>query len=227
MSPQTCPRCGAPQESVQPDPLARCEFCGALLAAEPGAEVLLDARPRLDPAKARRRVAAELRRSGAGGWGTREPSLALYPFFQDGGARRPYRPAAQLPPLIKAAWKPSGADLVFEGSDGEKSLLGEAARIPIAEASEGGESVVFYPFYRVPLVRGEEESAAWCDGVDGQVMLPVQLAQAAGVSGRKLAKLRLPAFAAGAGAGLLFPVPFSFIAAVAVGAAVWWKAPRW
>ena len=227
MSPETCPRCGAPQESAQPDPLARCEFCGALLAAAPGAEVLLDALPRLDSSKARRRVAAELRRSGAGGWGTREPSLALYPFFQGSSARRPYRPAAQLPPVIEAAWKPPGADLVFEGSDVEKSPLAKAARIPIAESSEGGESVVFYPFFRVPLVRKDEESAAWCDGVDGQVMLPVHLARAVGVSEGKLAKLRGPAFMAGAVAGLLFPAPYSFIAAVAVGAALWWKAPRW
>ncbi|MDQ7007925.1 MAG: hypothetical protein Q9Q40_11900 [Acidobacteriota bacterium] len=219
-----CPRCGGPREDRQPDPLSRCAYCGALLAAlEPARR--LEARPRLDAAAARRRVARTLLRRGERGWRTLEPRPVVYPLLRQADPRHPYQPLAPLPPALTGRWRPSGADLVIDENWAAAGSC--ASRVPISIEPPAGASVVFYPFFRVPLSRGDEETAAWVDAVDAQVILPGELGQGAGDDHRGLERALTVGLAGGTGAGLLLPLPLSAVAATMLGAWLWWRAERW
>jgi hypothetical protein len=170
-----CPRCGAPQDHEQPDALARCPWCAALLLSADLPPIPLTATPRLDENDARRRVTQALRRRAAQ-VATDTPRLVFYPFAVQPSARRPYRPLSALPPSVIDAWRPSGADMVRDATadaDGSSGEVGgrEATRVPISLPVPDGVPTVHYPFYRVPVRVEGVESAAWCDGVDGQVIL--------------------------------------------------------
>ncbi len=220
MNTARCPRCGAPANREQPDPLARCAFCGALLASHGFGETPMVAHPRFDERQIRDRVRRSLDRSLQQTWRPASLQLVYYPFTTDGPARQPYRPLAPLPPLIAAIWRPSGADLVREAPDGEDYV--GATCVPAAEKPAAGQGVVMYPFFRVQLAGVNEESACWFDGIDGQTMLPEELrVQASRSRGKTLGKTTAIAFGIGLGGGLLLPFPFSLLGVAAAGAVLW------
>jgi hypothetical protein len=223
-----CPRCGAPQQDAQPDPLARCEWCGALLASAELPTTPLRALRRVDAETARLRVARALVRAG-GGWVPGTPQPVYYPFSLNGSARRPFAPLATLPPLLATGWRGSGADLVRDaGDDGALEELEEgAARVPASLPPLPGHPLVHYPFYRVPLRGPAGESAGWCDGVDGQVVLPEELS--AGAPRPAAAGLRGPALTAaafGGACGLVLPFPWSLVPLGAAAALAWTRVGR-
>ncbi|HHN74628.1 MAG TPA: hypothetical protein ENK10_05300 [Acidobacteria bacterium] len=224
MATARCPRCGGPRDDRQPDPLTRCEYCGALLASlDPAPR--LEARPRLDAGAARRRVARTLLRRGEKGWRSGIPRTVIYPFVRQPDPRHPYRPLAPLPPALAGQWRPSGADLLIDDAGAPAGPA--VSRVPISIEPAAGDSVVFYPFFRVPLSRGTEQSAAWVDGVDAQVILPFELGRNGGDDLRRLEQILALGLAGGAGAGLLLPLPFSAVAATVLGAVLWRKVGRW
>ncbi|MBP7149030.1 MAG: hypothetical protein KBD01_15990 [Acidobacteria bacterium] len=229
-----CSRCGAPVRDNEPDVLARCAWCGALLGAGNWSGRTLFARPRLDERAARQAVARELDQVGRP-WLPGPATVMYFPFSVTGEARRPYRPLAQLPPTLARGWKPSGADLVAsppsggggaaeQGGDGVPEQVARvAATIP--EPREG--PVILYPFFRVTLSQAGEESAAWCDGVDGRVMLPGDLQELHPVADRsRLGAWPALAMAGGLGAGLVFPFPVAVAITAAGGALLWWRSSR-
>ncbi len=220
-----CPRCGAPLERSQPDPLARCPWCGCLLATRSWPAERLAARPRLDARNARSRVARALARRGLE-WVPGPPVLTWFPFAPSRDPRRPYEPLSTMPPLLAREWRPSGADLVA----GPEMPVddGTAARVPASHPAPAGEPVIEYPFWRVPLRQEGEDSAAWCDAVDGQVILPEELA-AAGTAARRepLRRWTLFCVLAGCLGGFLLPVPWSLFAVGAAGGWLFWRTARW
>lgn len=100
--------------------------------------------------------------------------------------------------------------------------------MPITLPLPEGASTVHLPFWRVPISGAGHESAAWCDAVSGQVILPLELA---GTESRAehvaLGQWALLPLVVGAAAGLLFPFPFSLLPIGAAGAAAWWGSTRW
>ena len=222
-----CPRCGAGATREQPDPLARCESCGALLASSGLAEAPRLARTRLDPQAARDRVHQVLLQTGHGAWRVGPAELVYYPFAADGPARAPYRPLAELPPLVAGRWKAAGADLVRDIPDDAGAGDSPATRIPVADPPPPGTPVVHYPFYRLPLENDSELTACWCDGVDRQVMLPEELRHTESTEQRQsLGKVQLITTAVGIGCGLVLPFPYSLLTLLGTGAFFWSKAGR-
>lgn len=223
-----CPQCGAPRDAREPDPLARCASCGALLFDGPATEGTLVARERFDAKKARSLVARALS-SGGRDWLPATPELVWFPFVATGDPRHPFRPLAQLPPLFQGSWRPAGADLVEAPRGGSAPGEGTdpgvrvAATLPVPARS----LVVHYPIYRVPLEQADAVSAAWCDGVDGRVLLPPELAQPAGTPrDALLGRWVWGAAITGALCGLLLPFPHSALAVAVAGAWLWWVAGR-
>lgn len=216
----TCPRCGAPREEAEPHPLARCEWCGALLASPGGVSRPLQAARRIDPGDARRRArtALDVPPSSVRFSGT---MLVYYPFRLVASTRSPLEPLADLPPALAAHWRASGADLVYDDHDDGAGEI-ETARVPIASEPPAGQQVVFYPFYRVTVEVGEETDAVWVDAVDGQALYA-----AADEPDRQrpqqpdLARWIVPSLAAGAASGLVLPFPISLVPAAAAAAWFW------
>ena len=206
-----CPSCAAPFESQRPDPLSRCAWCGALLSPAVIAGTLY-ADPRLDVPAARRAVALALG-TEASEWQPVRTTLVAYPFAADGPARNPFRPLAGLPSSLTAGWRPSGSDLA---TTRDACLPDVAIVVAPAEQPAGGTNVIVYPFYRVELRRDEQETAAWCDGVDGQVVLPDTLRPASAGAGPPPPDTSTAMI--GAGLGLVLPLPWS-LAALALAAA--------
>ncbi len=223
-----CPQCGAARDVEKPDSLARCSSCGALLA-DGAASGTLVARARFAPHEARLKVARALSARGRA-WLPGSPELVLFPFTPTGDPRQPFRPLAALPPLLGGGWRPAGADLARDPHAGPAA--GEPAREtgPRAVAScavAAPALIVQYPLYRVPLEHGDFASAAWCDGVDGRVVLPPELAAPEPPTG-ELRLGRWVALAAGIGlaGGMLLPFPASAVAVSVGGAVLWWAAGR-
>lgn len=226
----TCPRCGAPRDEHEPQPLARCGYCGALLSSPAVTERPLQARPRLDPAAARGRAArgrqavAEPARAG-------EPTLVFYPFVVQPSTRRPLRPLAPLPPALAADWRASGADLVFD-DPGERNdaasddLARTASRVPISEDPPGEADVVFHPFYRVPIEVEGRADAVWVDAVSGQLLTGRRNATATTEAAPGIDRWVGPALAAGLASGLLLPFPLSLVPAGGAAAFAWHRAAR-
>ncbi len=223
-----CPQCGAARAAEKPDPLARCSSCGALLVdgAPSGALV---ARARFTPQEARLKVARALA-AGGRAWLPGAPEMVLFPFAPTGDPRQPFRPLAALPPLLGGGWRPAGADFSRDPHAGP--VAGESAREagPRAVASRAVPApalVVHYPLYRVPLEQGDFASAAWCDGVDGRVALPPELAASeAPADERRLGRWVALAAGIGLAGGLLLPFPVSALAVSIGGAILWWAAGR-
>lgn len=238
-----CPRCGAPHDLLHPDPLARCEFCGALLASSDLPPLPLVASIRVDEGAARGRVERELGADAATGRRVGSLQLVYYPFAVLPSSRKPYRPLAALPPAIADGWRPSGASLIRDiaQDQGERVLTPtEAEAVRLASAGVRGTRVpislplptdggptIHYPFWRVPIADPRGDSAAWVDGIDGQVILPVDLeapvARPSAGAGDAPALYRLSLWMVGAGAfaGFVLAFPYSLIPIAAIGAAVW------
>ncbi|RMG46027.1 MAG: hypothetical protein D6718_06265 [Acidobacteria bacterium] len=220
---RACACCGAPFHSRQPDPLARCEFCGALLAVDAsGAHAPLEARLRVSERDAWRRLLAALGDGARRAWQPYESALIWYPFARGDDPRRPLVPLAVLPPLLERAWHASGADLIEAGPEPEAG----GRRVAPSRGVPADRPVVYYPFHRLVLLRGEERFAAWCDGIDGELLLPDDLVPRPETRRRSLARWWGPALAAGAAAGLLLPAGPGLLAATAVAAGFAWKAGR-
>ena len=220
-----CPQCGAARDEATSDPLARCRSCGALLAGG-GATGTLVARTRFEAHEARLKVARALSERGRA-WVPGAPELVFFSFATTGDPRQPFRPTAALPPLLGVGWRPAGADLARDRHagpaagepGGDAGALAAALRALPAQAL-----IVQYPLYRVPLVQGDFASAAWCDGVDGRVVLPPELAEAdVPADERRLGRWVALAAAIGLAGGLLLPFPLSAVA-VATGGAILWRA---
>lgn len=236
MATPRCPRCGAPHEFEQPDPIARCAWCGGLLASAHLPPLPLVARPRLDASQAKERVLREASPQG----GVRHPGaprLVYYPFAIEPSSRRPYRPLSALPPALADGWRSAGVDLVRELEDehAKESERAQGApppapinetRVPISlPLPASGVTTVHYPFWRVPLSGEGEESAAWVDAIDGQVILPADLAEdarhARAGDARDQGRLALWMLAAGGLAALVLPFPMSLAPIALAGVAVW------
>ncbi len=220
-----CPCCGAPPEEAQPDRLARCEYCGSLLSRPGWGSTPLTATCRVDAAGARQRLHRTLETRTKRAWQTRDPQLVRYPFRLVDDPRRPLEALAPLPPMIGARWRPSGSDLVRTSlSDDEAAQEGER-RIPPIEEPAPGSSLVYYPFFRVVAAADDEESAAWIDGIDGQVMLADELlSRAARVGKARLLSGGLQAAAIAAVGALVLPFPFS-LATLALAVGLQWRRP--
>ena len=220
-----CPQCGAARDEASPDPLARCRSCGALLA-DGAASGTLVARARFEAHEARLKVARALSERGRA-WVPGAPELVLLSFETTGDPRQPFRPTAALPPLLGVGWRPAGADLAHERHAGPRTGDPGGDTGPLAAASRvlpARALIVRYPLYRVPLVQGDFASAAWCDAVDGRVVLPPELAEGdPPADERRLGRWVALAAAIGLAGGLLLPFPLSALA-VAVGGAVLWRA---
>jgi hypothetical protein len=223
-----CPQCNATRDGAPPDQLARCNSCGALLAGGAASGTLV-ARARFEAHEARVKVARALSERGRA-WVPGVPELVLLPFANTGDPRQPFRPLAGLPPLLGAGWRPAGADLAHARHAGPAIGEPEADPGPRAAGSRALPSpalVVQYPLYRVPLVQGDFASAAWCDGVDGRVVLPPELAEAQGSADyRNLGRWVALAAAIGLAGGLLLPFPLSVLGVAVGGAVLWWVAGR-
>ncbi|MDH3285452.1 MAG: hypothetical protein OEQ13_11980 [Acidobacteriota bacterium] len=168
-----CPSCAAPRDDGHPDPLARCDSCGALISAALH-DSLLCAQPRVTADRARALVRNAVPQVESS-WSTGAASLVHYPFADGGSARRPFRPLAGLPSSIVRHFRPSGADMRLAS---ETSTCGtEGVCVPPTLPAPAGSRTILYPFWRVSLRRSREESAAWCDAIDGQVMLSERLAK--------------------------------------------------
>ncbi len=222
MSQIKCPRCGGIDEREQPDPLSRCEFCGALLASRGVGEAPLEARRRLDGAQARARIRRALGRREDTRWHIGPAELVYYPFAADGPSRAPFRPLADLPPLLARSWRASGADLVREQPKGAREGGRPGARVALREEVAPGTTVVMYPFFHLTLESASEESACWCDAVDGQVMLPEELHPHEVISrSGAMDQVRTLASVMGLACGILLPFPFSLFALLGAGAWFW------
>ena len=235
MSQTRCPRCGAPQDSRETDPLARCPWCGALLAGSPDLPpVPLRALPRIAP-----RIAVGAARAALVACGEAEirlgtPRLVYYPFEVVSSARRPYRPLAPLPPALAEGWRPSGADLVREPDEDAEPAPADAPsppdgpppldgmRVPVQIPPRPGASTVHYPFWRVPADAGAG-TAIWIDAIDGQVIDARPPHAGTGHHGqeRSLRRWAGGALAAGLAASLLAPFPWSLAPLGLAGAWVW------
>lgn len=223
-----CPQCGAARDEATPDPLARCSSCGALLA-DGAASGTLVARARFEAHEARLKVARAL--SGRGrAWVPGVPERVLLSFATTGDPRQPFRPLAALPPLLGVGWRPAGAGLAYDRHAGPApgEPGGDAGPLAAAlRALPARALIVQYPLYRVPLVRGDFVSAAWCDAIDGRVVLPPELAETvAPADERRLGRWVALAAAIGVGGGLLLPFPLSAAAVSVGGAILWWAAGR-
>lgn len=225
MSEISCPQCGAGLAGAEPDPLARCPWCGSLVQSGRMSGRPLVAKARLDDQRARSLVARSLARLGHH-WVPGRSQMVFYPFASTGQPRRPYHPLTQLPPLLCQSWRPAGADLVpAEGPD-----LGSRGAQPLMVPAKVSDSlpgpIVHYPFFRVPLTQAGNESAAWCDGVTGQVMLPAELAVSKSLGSHRLGFLATGAMAAGLGSALLLPFPLAAGVTVIGCLVIWWAAGR-
>jgi hypothetical protein len=223
-----CPQCGAARDGATPDPLARCSSCGALLAGGEASGTLV-ARARFEPHEARLKVARALAERGRA-WVPGAPELLLLPFAATGDTRQPFRPLVALPPLLGVGWRPAGADLAHDhpaGSAAAETGIEAGPRAAASRALPARALMVQYPLYRVPLVQGDFASAAWCDGVDGRVVLPPELAEAPqSADGQHLGRWVALAAAIGVAGGLLLPFPLSAFAVAIGGAILWWAAGR-
>ncbi|MCU0230392.1 MAG: hypothetical protein MUC67_03325 [Acidobacteria bacterium] len=228
MSVPRCPQCGAARDAARLDPLAPCGSCGALLA-EGDPQGTLVARARFEPREARMKVARALAERGRM-WLPGVPDLVFIPFAATGDPRQPFRPLAALPPLLGPDWRPAGAGLTPERLARPSTAEGAHAAGPRAAPSRSAPApalLVQYPFYRVPLARGEFTSAAWCDGVDGRVVLPPELAEAPRpAAGRHLGRWVALSAGIGLAAGLLLPFPISALGLAVGGAVLWWATGR-
>ncbi len=228
MATRACPRCSAPHVGDITDPLARCAWCGTLLASDAWPADAMVARAHLDPRRARLAVTRKIAQAGRT-WTAEQAHLVYYPFAVTGNPRRPYRPLTDLPPSLAGGWRPSGTDLLREDeAHSEKDMPAfvlTAARVPIRDPLPPQTSVVRYPFFRVALRSEGRDSAAWCDAVDGQVVLPEDLLlEDLRVEDRNLTRQAWIAGAIGAGGGLLLPFPFSLIPSTVAGIVLWRKA---
>ncbi len=224
MSDPTCPSCGAALDRADNHPLARCNWCGALLAGSTESTRPLVARPRVDASRARVAVARELSRSGRS-WLPGAAQLVFYPFAATGGVRRPFAPLAHVPPLLLHGWKPGGADLLpWSGAASAGVLADGAVRVPVSLPLDAPVPVVHYPFFRVALRQDGRDSAAWCDAATGQVILPPELSLPPARRRGGLAYEALAALGLGAAVGLLVPFPFALLPLGAIGAALLWRA---
>jgi len=231
MAAQVCPMCSAPAQPIAVNALESCGWCGALLAHDPLPVGVVLAGPRVDQRMARVSVQNRLGNAAAE-WSTGKGELIFYPFALTGDNRRPFEPLAGLPPLIHDGWRPSGTSLSPVGLDrgDERSISAEvrgATRVPWSVDAGEVERVVQYPFHRIPLVGNGGKSAAWCDAVDGQVMLPDDLRS----SGRFADRAQFQRWICGGGAvglacGLLLPSPVAQVTAAVSIAAFWWMAGR-
>jgi hypothetical protein len=222
MSGPKCLRCGALQDGPEPDRPGRCAWCGALLAGEAGTGRPLVARPRLTPQKARAATALALARTGRT-WLPGSPQLVFYPFAPTHSPRKPYLALAQLPPLLRRGWTPTGADLLtWSGAASAGIQLEGAVRVPVSLPLSTELPVVDYPFYRVPLAQEGRDSAAWCDASSGQVILPDDLVaeQRSGSSG--FVRITAGLFAVGGVVGLVVPFGVSVVLAGIAAGAAWW-----
>ena len=237
MSATCCPRCGAPQDGPQTDPLARCPWCGALLAASAGLPALpMVARVRIPANRAIDGVRRELAARGEGPAPLGMPRLVWYPFEIVASSRRPFRPLAPLPPPLASGWRPSGADLVRESIDGGPGRPpGDAGsgppgppsatdgiRIPVRSSPSPGATTVHYPFWRVPVDSGTG-TALWVDAIDGQVIdgRPSAADRELPASDDRLGRWAFGALAAGALAALLVPFPWSLLPLGLAGTGIW------
>ncbi len=223
MSVPRCPQCGAPRGAREPDPLARCASCGALLFDGPATEGTLVARERFDAKGARSRVARALSSAGRA-WLPGTPELVWFPFVATGDPGRPFRPLAQLPPLFEGSWRPAGADLVESGRGRPATAEGvdPGMHVVATQPVPARALVVHFPLYRVPLAQADEVSAAWCDGVDGRVLLPPELARPETTARDvRLGRWVRGAALGGSLCGLLFPFPYSALAVALAAAALW------
>lgn len=230
MSHPRCPRCGAPLRQAQPDPMARCSWCGALLASGAWPERAMLARPRLKPKEARSAVARALAQRGHH-WLPGAPQLIYYPFALTGLPRAPYQPLAPLPPLLRDGWAPQGVDLLTLDSDaGARQIEADGAvRVPVSKPTLESQPIVHYPFYRVPLQLQDRDSAAWCDASIGQTILPDGLDSPSVIpgedgAGRTLFRWVLGALGAGICVALLLPFHWAVAACAGLAAGLWWKA---
>lgn len=225
-----CPRCGAAWDSDQPDTLVRCSSCGALLAVASASKRATVARLRVSAHQARRRVARMVARTGRR-WVPGVPQIVFYPFGVTGEPRHPLTPLCALPPTLSRGWRPGGADLLIaDGSRGLHELEQHGAvTVPVPLEREGTvQSIVHYPVLRVPLLDGSEDSAAWCDGITAQVILPeslaLQVASAAPES--DLRPWIWGALASAATAALVFPFAWAVGICALLAIGLWWKALR-
>lgn len=219
----TCPSCGAALEKPTPHHLARCNWCGALLAGGSDANRPLVARPRLDASRARVAVARALAHSGRS-WLPGGAQLVFYPFAATGTVRRPFAPLAHVPPLLIHGWRPGTADLLpYAGATSAGVMSDGAVRVPVSLPLDAPVPVVHYPFFRVLLRQEGRDSAAWCDAATGQVILPPELAEPPAKRRGSLAFDAVTALALGAAVGILMPFPFALLPLGAIGAAVLWR----
>ncbi|MCU0225018.1 MAG: hypothetical protein MUF27_13325 [Acidobacteria bacterium] len=219
-----CPQCGAARDAVTTDPMACCHSCGALLAGGAAGGTLV-ARARFEPHEARLKVARALAGRGRA-WLPGVPELVLVPFAATGNPRQPFRPLAALPPLLGGGWRPAGAGLAQAAPAGAPASE-PGPRAAASRALPAPALIVQYPLYRVPLVQGEFASAAWCDGVDGRVVLPPELSEPPrAADGRRLGRWAALAAAIGLAGGLLLPFPLSALGVAVGGAVFWWAAGR-
>ncbi len=234
MSQTRCPRCGAPQDDREADPLARCPWCGAVLAGSADLPpVPLRALPRIAP-----RIAVDSARAVLLARGETEvrlgtPRLVYYPFEVVSSPRRPYRPLAPLPPALAAGWRPSGADLVREPERDDEAAPAETAddgpppldgmRVPVQIPPRPGASTVHYPFWRVPADTGTG-TAVWIDAIDGQAIddrPDDDIAVDTNSDESTLRRWAIGALAAGILACLLAPFPWSLAPLGLAGAWIW------
>lgn len=225
MSEITCPQCGAGLAGTEPDPLARCPWCGSLLSAGKQSGRPLVAKPRLDERRARSLVARSLARVGHN-WLPGTSQLVYYPFAATGQPRQPYRPLTHLPPLLGQGWRPSGADLISADTTEPGPGSSQPLMVPARVAEPLSGPIVHYPFFRVPLSQAGQESAAWCDAVTGQVMLPTELALPQSAGQHRLGTWAAGAMAIGLVSALVLPFPFAAGLAAAGCALIWWAAGR-
>ena len=222
----TCPRCGAPRDEDEPQALARCGYCGALLGAPAASGRPLQARPRLDERSARQRAARSLTTRNASAQ-IGEPRLVFYPFVLERSTRRPLRALAPLPPVLASGWRASGADLVYDDpGEMDDPLCRGASRVPASEDPPPGTELVFYPVFRVPVEVDGTADAVWVDAVDGQVTAPRQHGPETPADKAALTRWIGPALAIGAVSGLLLPFPVSLVPVGGAAAWAWRRAGR-
>jgi hypothetical protein len=222
----TCPRCGAPRDEDEPQALARCAYCGALLGAPAASSRPLQARPRLDGVAARQSASRSLTTRNASAE-IGEPRLIFYPFALERSTRRPLRALAPLPPALESGWRASGADLVYDDpGEADDALCLGASRVPVAEDPAPGTEIVFYPIFRVPVEVDGAADAVWVDAVDGQATAPWRSGSDEPADRSALTRWIAPALAVGVASGLLLPFPVSLVPIGGAAAWAWQRAGR-
>lgn len=149
--------------------------------------------------------------------------MVWYPFARGDDPRRALVPLAALPPLIARDWHASGADLIAAG---ERPAPG-GRRVAPSLGTPADRPVIYYPFHRIVMQRDEDRSAAFCDGIDGQLLLPDDLAARPVRSGPRVPRRWCDAaLAAGAAAGLLLPAGPGLLAATLLALGFGWVATQ-